>query len=54
MKRIFSIMVSLVAMATLAQAAEEPQKPLYIVDGKVMTIEEFQTIDTELIESMTV
>ena len=54
MKRIFSIMVLLVAMATLAQAAEEPQKPLYIVDGKVMTIEEFQTIDTELIESMTV
>lgn len=54
MKRIFSIMVSLVAMATLAQAAEEPQKPLYIVDGKAMTIEEFKTIDTELIESMTV
>ena len=47
-------MVSLVAMATLAQAAEEPQKPLYIVDGKAMTIEEFKTIDTELIESMTV
>ena len=54
MKRILYVMIAIVTLSSSLFAAENPQKPLYIVDGKVMTIEEFQTIDTELIESMTV
>ena len=54
MKRMLFIMMSLVATSSLAFAAEELQKPLYIVDGKAMTIEEFKSIASENIESMTV
>ena len=54
MKRILYVMIAIVTLSSSLFAAENPQKPLYIVDGKAMTIEEFQTIDTELIESMTV
>lgn len=54
MKRILYVMIAIVTLSSSLFAAENPQKPLYIVDGKVMTIEEFKTIDTELIESMTV
>ena len=54
MKRMLFIMMSLVATSSLVFATEELQKPLYIVDGKAMTIEEFKSIASENIESMTV
>lgn len=49
-------MVAMVVSATVASATDAPeqQKPLYVVDGKAMTVDEVQRIAATDIESMTV
>lgn len=56
MRRLLTIMVALVVSATVASATDAPeqQKPLYVVDGKAMTVDEVQRIAATDIESMTV
>lgn len=56
MRRLLTIMVAMVVSVTaaLAMDAPEQQKPLYVVDGKAMTIDEVQNISAADIESMTV
>ncbi|MBQ8493546.1 MAG: energy transducer TonB [Alistipes sp.] len=55
MRRISILLVAL-AMTFIASAAErcEQQTPLYIVNGRVMTVEEVQEVPTTDIESLTV
>ena len=56
MRRLLTIMVAMVVSATVALATDAPeqQKPLYVVDGKAMTVDEVQRIAATDIESMTV
>ncbi len=56
MRRLLTIMAALVVSATVASATDAPeqQKPLYVVDGKAMTVDEVQRIAATDIESMTV
>ncbi len=56
MRRLLTIMAALVVSATVALAMDdtEQQKPLYVVDGKAMTVDEVQRIAATDIESMTV
>lgn len=56
MRRLLTIMAALVVSATVASATDdtEQQKPLYVVDGKAMTVDEVQRIAATDIESMTV
>lgn len=56
MRRLLTIMAALVVSATVALATDdtEQQKPLYVVDGKAMTVDEVQRIAATDIESMTV
>lgn len=56
MRRLLTIMVAMVVSATavMAMDAPEQQKPLYVVDGKAMTVDEVQNIPATDIESMTV
>ena len=56
MRRLLTIMAALVVSATVASAMDdtEQQKPLYVVDGKAMTVDEVQRIAATDIESMTV
>ncbi|MBO5018581.1 MAG: TonB family protein [Alistipes sp.] len=56
MRRLLTIMVAMVVSATVASATDAPeqQKPLYVVDGKAMTVDEVQRIAATDIESMTV
>ena len=54
MKRILFIMIATMAISASTFAIGNQQQPLYIVDGKAMTIEEFKRIASEDIESMTI
>lgn len=55
MKRILTLIIALsTVVAALAISSKESQLPLYIVDGKAMSLESVQQIPSEDIESVTI